>query len=59
MDYLLNQLVQKAEGYRPILFWSWNDKLNKDLSAWQIKEMTNVGLEATLCMQEEGCRLNI
>ncbi|MHB8962671.1 MAG: hypothetical protein ACYC5K_05910, partial [Saccharofermentanales bacterium] len=30
--------------YRPIPFWSWNEKLNCDETRWQIDEMNRVGI---------------
>lgn len=30
--------------YRPLPFWSWNDKLNPRVLRWQIQEMQKVGL---------------
>lgn len=32
------------KDYRPIPFWSWNDKLDTDKISWQIKEMAEQGI---------------
>ncbi|MBQ3869842.1 MAG: hypothetical protein II777_04775 [Clostridia bacterium] len=30
--------------YRPVPFWSWNEKLTEEQTAWQIDEMNDVGI---------------
>ncbi len=36
----LNKIEKK---YRPIPFWSWNDKLDPELLRWQVREMEKTG----------------
>ncbi|PHV70449.1 hypothetical protein CS063_10165 [Sporanaerobium hydrogeniformans] len=43
MQKLFEKIQTKLETYRPIPFWSWNDKLEKEVMTWQIKEMAKVG----------------
>ena len=30
--------------YRPVPFWSWNEKLTTEQTKWQIDEMNDVGI---------------
>jgi len=41
---LIELLKDPPKEYRAIPFWSWNDKLDSDTLAWQIKEMDKAGL---------------
>ncbi|MHB1453518.1 MAG: hypothetical protein ACYCYM_06130 [Saccharofermentanales bacterium] len=41
---LKNQLKNPDNLYRPIPFWSWNEKLDCDETAWQIDEMEKAGI---------------
>jgi hypothetical protein len=40
----LDQLKNPPKKYRPVPFWSWNDKLDKETLKWQIDEMDKAGL---------------
>ena len=44
----MHEIIQKIKNinrkYRPIPFWSWNDKLTSDLLKWQIQEMVQAGI---------------
>ncbi|MCX7841977.1 MAG: glycosyl hydrolase [Clostridia bacterium] len=44
MSELLNNLKNASNEYRPVPFWSWNDKLEPDILKWQIREMKKAGL---------------
>lgn len=45
--------------YRPIPFWSWNEKMNTEETKWQIEKMDEQGIGGFLCMQEVACRPSI
>ncbi len=38
------KLVNPPKEYRPVPFWSWNEKLDTKETAWQVHEMDRVGL---------------
>ncbi|MBR5496344.1 MAG: hypothetical protein IKV58_03040, partial [Oscillospiraceae bacterium] len=38
------KLINPPKEYRPIPFWSWNDKLDTRETAWQAREIDRVGL---------------
>jgi len=44
MKKILDQLKNPSKEYRPIPFWSWNDKLDPEFLKWQIGEMDMAGL---------------
>lgn len=44
MQGLLKEFQNPSVRYRPLPFWSWNDKLDPELLKWQIQEMKKVGL---------------
>lgn len=44
MNDLLKKLQNPENEYRPIPFWSWNDKLDADFMKHQIGEMKKAGL---------------
>ena len=37
-------LINPSKKYRPIPFWSWNEKLETDETKWQIDQMDQVGI---------------
>ncbi|MDC7238966.1 MAG: hypothetical protein PQJ50_01270, partial [Spirochaetales bacterium] len=39
-----NKLSDPAKNYRPLPFWSWNDRLTPDMVRYQIQEMNKAGL---------------
>lgn len=41
---MLNEFKNPSNKYRPIPFWSWNDKLDTDELKWQIREMKKAGV---------------
>lgn len=43
MKDLISRVQQRSKQYRPLPFWSWNDKLKTDMTAWQIREMAKTG----------------
>lgn len=58
-----NENIQFLEGemmdfksvpnkYRPILFWSWDEKLDVNKTKCQIKFMNDVGIEDRYCFAE-------
>jgi hypothetical protein len=44
MDKFLNKMKNPDKEFRPIPFWSWNDKLDPELLRWQVNEMSSAGL---------------
>lgn len=44
MQKFLKQFANPTTKYRPLPFWSWNDRLDPELLRWQIREMERVGL---------------
>lgn len=44
MNRLLPQLENPPAAWRPVPFWSWNDRLDPQVLAWQIDEMQKAGL---------------
>ena len=44
MNRLLPQLENPPAAWRPVPFWSWNDRLDPKVLAWQIDEMQKAGL---------------
>ncbi len=44
MEKLLQKIQNPVNDYRPIPFWSWNDKLEPEILKWQISEMKKAGL---------------
>lgn len=42
--HIMELLKDPPKEYRPVPFWSWNDKLNPDFLRWQIGEMEKAGL---------------
>ncbi len=44
MSLLKKDLVDPPKKYRPIPFWSWNEKLHTDETVWQIDQMEQAGL---------------
>ena len=44
MKDIMELLNDPPADYRPIPFWSWNDRLDPELLAWQIGEMRHAGL---------------
>ncbi len=44
MEELLKKLSNPSKEYRPVPFWSWNDKLEPGMLQWQIREMDKAGL---------------
>lgn len=43
MKKLLQMLKNPSKEYRPIPFWSWNDKLDPEMLKWQINQMKETG----------------
>lgn len=43
-EAFLNYLKNPPRKYRPIPFWSWNEKLNIDETRYQIDEMDKAGI---------------
>lgn len=41
---ILNEIRDPDKYYRPIPFWSWNEKLDCEETAWQIDQMDKVGI---------------
>ena len=41
---LKKYLMDPPKKYRPIPFWSWNEKLHTDETAWQIEQMEQAGI---------------
>lgn len=44
MDEWIENLKNPPKEYRPLPFWSWNDKLDPEQLKWQINEMEKAGL---------------
>lgn len=44
MDKLIKSIENPSKEFRPIPFWSWNDKLDSELASWQVNEMNAAGL---------------
>lgn len=44
MKELMDILKNPPKEYRPVPFWSWNDKLDPEMLKWQIREMDKAGL---------------
>jgi AraC-like DNA-binding protein len=40
----MRKFQNPPKEYRPVPFWSWNDKLEPDFLKWQIQEMNKAGL---------------
>ena len=36
--------MDPPKKYRPIPFWSWNENLHTDETAWQIEQMEQAGI---------------
>lgn len=43
MKSLISRIQERSKEYRPLPFWSWNDKLQTDMTTWQIQEMAKTG----------------
>ena len=43
-DVIKKQQQEIERKYRPVPFWSWNDRLDPELLRWQIREMDKAGL---------------
>lgn len=54
MDY---KIVPKK--YRPIPFWSWNEKLDVSETKRQAEEMNRIGMGGFLCTQGADFRPSI
>ena len=48
------QLKNPPGKYRPIPFWSWNDKLEEGELRRQVRLMGDAGMGGFLCMPEAG-----
>ena len=44
MKQLEKDLKNPPKKYRAIPFWSWNEKLHTEETAWQIAEMDKAGI---------------
>lgn len=44
MDYIKDLIHNNQDDFRPIPFWSWNDKLEKSLLSYQISQMKSQGM---------------
>ena len=48
MDVLREPILQRLKDppkkYRPVPFWSWNERLNVETTRWQIEEMDKAGM---------------
>lgn len=44
MDEFLQQLQNPPSEYRPVPFWSWNDRLDVNFLRWQIGQMKQAGM---------------
>lgn len=44
MELFQKNLLDPPKKYRPIPFWSWNEKLHTDETAWQIDQMEKAGI---------------
>lgn len=44
MEQLKKDLKNPPKQYRPIPFWSWNEKLDTEETAWQIAQMDAAGI---------------
>lgn len=44
MENISNKLKDPSPKYRPVPFWSWNDKLDINTLRYQIQEMKKVGM---------------
>jgi len=44
VDKVLEKLKNIPVDYRPIPFWSWNDKLDPEMLKWQVREMKRAGI---------------
>lgn len=44
LDTLKDKLIDPPKEYRPIPFWSWNEKLDEEILKWQIREMNKAGI---------------
>jgi hypothetical protein len=44
MENILKEIKYPGKEYRPVPFWSWNDKLDTETLKWQVKEMSEAGL---------------
>lgn len=50
MEQLINSIRLISNKYRPIPFWSWNDKLQNDELVQQVEEMRKAALGVFLFM---------
>ena len=41
---IVSLLKNPPKEYRPVPFWSWNDRLRTDETAWQIEQMDQAGI---------------
>lgn len=44
LDELISKIQDPGKEYRPVPFWSWNDKLDPEFLRWQVAEMDRVKL---------------
>lgn len=63
MSNKLNKVTKLFEGdltdWKPIPFWSWNDRLEPEELCRQIDWMNENGIGGFLCMQGEVLKPNI
>lgn len=43
-ETLFQKLKDPPKKYRPIPFWSWNERLDVEMTRWQIEEMDKAGI---------------
>lgn len=54
IEYLKQQFSNPTKEYRSAPFWSWNDRLDPDEIAWQIRNMKKAGIGGFFMHSREG-----
>ncbi|WFR56358.1 glycosyl hydrolase [Anaerocolumna sp. AGMB13025] len=55
---MLKEFKNPSNQYRPIPFWSWNDKLNKEELKYQIEEMKEAGVGGYFMHARSGLKVD-
>jgi len=50
MNKFTKEFISPPSDYRPLPFWSWNDKLDTEKLNWQLDELGDSGVGVILCI---------